>query len=166
MQTPYRKKETYVKPKADPHITPEKFAALSAKLQRMTAVDRPRLSEEVKRLAAMGDFSENAGYQLAKGRLRGLNQRILDAEDLLKRAEIIVPNQDNGQVGLGHSVTVEVNGKLKTYKILGSAETDPLSGIISHISPLGAALLGHKVGDMIAVALNDRTIAYKIVKID
>ncbi len=166
MQTPYRKKETYIKPKADPHITPEKFATLSAKLKRMTEIDRPRLSEEVKRLAAMGDFSENAGYQLAKGRLRGLNQRILDAEDLLKRAEIIVPNQDNGQVGLGHSVTVEVNGKLKTYKILGSAETDPLSGIISRSSPLGVALLGHKVGDIIPVALSDRTVEYRIVKID
>lgn len=166
MQTPYRKKETYIKPKADPHITPEKFAALSAKLRRMLEIDRPRLSEEVKRLAAMGDFSENAGYQLAKGRLRGLNQRILDAEDLIKRAEIITPNQNNDQVGLGHSVTIEVNGKLKTYKILGSAETDPVSGIISHSSPLGAALLGHRVGDTIAVYLNDRTVEYRIVKID
>ncbi len=165
MQTPYRKKETYIQPKADPHITPEKFAALSAKLKRMTEIDRPRLSQEVKHLASMGDFSENAGYQLAKGRLRGLNQRILDAEDLLKRAEIITPRQNNDLVGLGHSVTVEINGKIKTYKILGSTETDPLSGIISQSSPLGAALLGHKIGDIVSVALNDRTVEYKIINI-
>lgn len=166
MQTPYRKKETYVRPKADPNITPEKFTALSAKLKRMKEIDRPRLSEEVKRLALMGDFSENAGYQLAKSRLRGLNQRILDAEDLWKRAEIIAPDTDKSKVGLGHEVTVEVNGKLKTYRILGSAETDPESGIISHSSPLGAALLGHKVGETVAVARDDRVIEYKIIAIE
>jgi len=166
MQTPYRKKENYVRPKADPNITPEKFAALSAKLQRLKEIDRPRLSAEVKRLALMGDFSENAGYQLAKSRLRGLNQRILDTEDLLKRAEIIVPGADKNSVGLGHIVTVEVNGKIKTYQILGSVETDPLSGIISHSSPLGAALLGHKVGEIISLTLTGGAVKYRIIKID
>ena len=166
MQTPYRKKETYVRPKADPNITPEKFTALNAKLKRRKEIDRPRLSEEVKRLALMGDFSENAGYQLAKSRLRGLNQRILDAEDLLKRAEIIAPNPDKSRVGIGHSVTVEVNGQPRTYKILGSTETDPGSGIISHNSPLGAALLGHKAGETATVARDDRLIEYKIIAIE
>lgn len=166
MQTPYRKKETYIQPKADPNITPEKFAALTAKLKRMKDVDRPRLSEEVKHLASMGDFSENAGYQLAKGRLRGLNQRISEAEDLLKRAEVIEASPDKDHVGLGHSVTVEINGKIKIYKILGSTETDPLGGIISHNSPLGAALLGHRVGDIVSVILGDRTAEYKIIKIE
>ncbi|MCX6794859.1 MAG: GreA/GreB family elongation factor [Candidatus Falkowbacteria bacterium] len=166
MQTPYRKKETYIRPKADPNITPEKFAALGVKLKRMKEIDRPRLSEETKRLAAMGDFSENAGYQLAKSRLRGLNQRILDSEDLLKRAEIIAPNPDKNSIGLGHSVTVEVNGRIKTYQILGSTETNPMSGVISYSSPLGAALLGHKVGDIVSVALSDRVARYKIIAID
>ena len=166
MQTPYRKKETYVRPKIDPNITPEKFASLSAKLKRMKEIDRPRLSEEVKRLALMGDFSENAGYQLAKGRLRGLNQRILDTEDLLKRAEIIAPNPNKNSIGLGHSVTVEVNGQIKTYQILGSTETNPLKGVISYSSPLGTALIGHKVGDIVVVTLSDRVVQYKIIKIE
>lgn len=166
MQTPYRKKETYIRPKADPNITPEKFSILSAKLKRMKEIDRPRLSEETKRLALMGDFSENAGYQLAKSRLRGLNQRILDTEDLLKRAEIIAPSSDKSSVGLGHSVTVEVDGKIKIYKILGGTETDPTSGVISHSSPLGAALLGHKIGDIVSLALAERTVNYKIIKIE
>jgi len=166
MQTPYRKKETYVRPKADPKITPEKFAALTAKLKRMIEIDRPRLSREVKHLASMGDFSENAGYQLAKGRLRGLNQRILDAEDLLKRAEIIESNPDKSSVGLGHRVTVKVNGQEKTYQILGSAETNPGSGVISHSSPLGSALLGHKVGDLVGVDINGSSKEYEIIEID
>lgn len=166
MQTPYRKKETYVKPKVDPNITPEKFAALTEKLRRMKEVDHPRLSEEVKHLASMGDFSENAGYQLAKGRLRGLNQRIAEAEDLLKRAEVIMPDQDKSRVGLGHTVTVETNGKTKVYRILGSTETDPLAGIISHNSPLGAALLGHRPGETAQLEIDGRTIEYKIIKIE
>lgn len=165
MQTPYRKKETYIKPKSDPSITPEKFLSLSVKLKRLKESDRPRLSEEVKRLAAMGDFSENAGYQLAKGRLRGLNQRILDTEDLLKRAEIIAPSPDKSTVGLGHKVTVEISNKIKVYQILGSTESDPLSGVISQNSPLGSALLGHKVGDTISIVLNDRVALYKIIAI-
>ena len=166
MQTPYRKKETYVRPKADPSVTLQKFSALSAKLKRLKEIDRPRLSEEVKRLAAMGDFSENAGHQLAKSRLRGLNQRIIDTEDLLKRAEIITPNPDRSVVGLGHKVTVEINGKTKVYQILGSTESDPLSGVISHSSPLGAALIGHKIGDQVSVELEDRVALYKIIAIE
>ncbi len=166
MQTPHRKKETYIKPKADPNITPEKFALLTSKLKRMIEIDRPRLSEETKRLAAMGDFSENAGYQLAKSRLRGLNQRILETEDLLKHAEIIEINPDKSRVDLGHLITVEVNGQTKQYKILGGVETDPTSGIISHHSPLGAALFGHRVGDTVSLALSDRSVEYKIINIE
>lgn len=166
MQTPYRKKETYVRPKVDPIITAEKFLSLTARLKRMKEIDRPRLSEEVKHLASMGDFSENAGYQLAKSRLRGLNQRILEAENLLKQAEIVQSPADKNFVGIGHTVTVEVNGKIKIYKILGSTETDPLKGIISHSSPLGAALLNHKIGDVVPLVLNDRLTEYKIIGIE
>ena len=166
MQTPYRKKETYIKPKADPNITSEKFALLTSKLKRMIEVDRPRLSEETKRLAAMGDFSENAGYQLAKSRLRGLNQRILETEDLLKHAEIIEINPDKSRTGLGHIVTVEVNGQTKQYKILGGVETDPAQGVISRNSPLGAALFGRQIGDTVPVVLADRVVEYKIINIE
>ena len=66
---------------------------------------------------------------------------------------------------LGHTVTVEVNGKQKTYQILGSSETDPARGIISHNSPLGAALLGKRVGERVRVPLNNKTVAYTIVNI-
>jgi transcription elongation factor GreA len=166
MQTPYRKKETYVRPKVDPVITAEKFLALTTRLKQMKEIDRPRLSEEVKHLASMGDFSENAGYQLAKSRLRGLNQRILDAENLLKQAEIVESPADKSLIGIGHTVTVEVNGKIKIYKILGSTETDPLKGIISHGSPLGAALLNHKAGDIVTLTLNGQMTDYKIIKIE
>ncbi|MFA6995074.1 MAG: GreA/GreB family elongation factor [Patescibacteria group bacterium] len=166
MQTPIRKAETYRRPKPDPYITPEKFRELTLKLEKLKTVSRPRESQEVKRLALMGDFSENAGYQLAKGRLRGINQRILDIEEQLKFAEIINGDGNNDTVRLGHLVTVETAKKQKTYRLLGSAETNPDIGVISHNSPLGAALINRRVGDIIKVQLADRQIEYKIIKID
>lgn len=165
MQVPIRKKETYIKPKPDPYITEAKFLKLKNKLERLKGHIRPQAAEEVKRLAEMGDFSENVGYQVAKGRLRGLNQKILDIEDHLKNALIFRPNKNTQVVQLGHSVTIESSNKQKTYTILGSSETDPTTGVISHNSPIGAALLGHRVGDLVKIQLAAKEIEYKIIKI-
>ncbi|MFA4943018.1 MAG: GreA/GreB family elongation factor [Patescibacteria group bacterium] len=165
MQVPTRRADKLPRTKSDPHITAEKFRELQKKLERMIKINRPRESEEVKRLALMGDFSENAGYQLAKSRLRSLNYRILEIEDLLKRAEIIAPQENKNIVQLGNSVTVEVNGKTKDYRILGSNETNPTTGIISHNSPLGSALIGKKIGEVIDIQLADKIVKYKIIGI-
>lgn len=165
MQVPTRRADKLPRQKSDPHITPEKFQELSATLKKLIEIKRPREASEVKRLAEMGDFSENAGYQMAKGRLRGINRRIDEVSDLLKRAEIIIPN-NNGVVELGNLVTLERNGKEKKYRLLGSAETDPNKGIISHNSPLGNALLGKKIGDQVEVSLEERKIEYKIINIE
>ncbi len=165
MQVPHRKKETYVKPKPDPYLTELKFTELKNELERLIKVVRPRESTEVKRLAEMGDFSENAGYQFAKGRLRGINQRILDLEYQLKNAVIFQPNKNTQVLGLGHRVTVEINGQEKTYTILGGTETDPTAGVISHNSPIGSGLLGHRVGDSVKIKIGEREREYKIIKI-
>jgi len=165
MRVPIRKKETYVKPKPDPYLTEAKFQELKNKLEKLKNYTRPQAAQEVKRLAEMGDFSENVGYQVAKGRLRGLNQRILEIEDHLKNAIIFRPNKNTQVVGLGHTVTLEVNGKEKTYTILGSSETNPNAGIISHNSPIGSALLGHSAGEQIKIKLADKEKIFKIIKI-
>ena len=164
MQTPYRRKETYVKPKPDPFLTEAKFLELKNKLERMKA-SHPALASEVKRLAEMGDFSENVGYQVAKGRLRGLNQKILEIEDHLKNAIIFRPNKNTQVIQLGHQVTIESNGQQKIYTILGSSETDPTAGVISHNSPIGAALLGHQVGEVVTIKLTNKEKKFKIIKI-
>ena len=165
MQVPIRKKETYIKPKPDPYLTEAKFQELKNKLEKLKTHTRPQAAQEVKRLAEMGDFSENVGYQVAKGRLRGLNQKILEIEDHLKNAVIFHPNKNTQVIQLGHTVTLEVNGKEKTYTILGSAETNPTAGIISHNSPIGAALLGHGVGEEVKIKLTDKETSFKIIKI-
>ena len=125
---------------------------------------RPKLAEEVKRLAEMGDFSENAAYQMAKGRLRGINDRINELTEYLKHVVIITP-KNTGTVQLGSTVTVEINGKQKTYTILGSTETDPSTGVISHQSPVGAALMGRRVGDTVEIQLAGKRVECKIITI-
>lgn len=150
MRVPIRKPGKYTHQKADPYITQEKYSELQNNLERMKG-SRPRLASEVKRLAANGDFSENAEYQIAKGRLRGLNQRIIETEDHLKRAIIIQPSEIFDTVQLGSRVTVESNGKEKTYLILGSSEVNLDKNIISYNSPIGSALIGKRVGDEIII---------------
>jgi transcription elongation factor GreA len=146
-------------------MTQEKFFELKRNLERMKKI-RPGLSEEVKRLALMGDFSENAAYQIAKGRLRGLNQKMLETEDLIKRAVIIERSGIADKVGLGSIVTIETAGQEKKYQILGSTETDPARGIISRNSPIGSKLLGRKPGEEIKLLLGSKEVVYKIIKIE
>ena len=149
MRTPQRKPGKYTGFKPDPHITLYKHKGLCDELERLKNIKQPKAIKEVKRLALDGDFSENHAYSMAKGRLRGMNQRILDIEDHLKRAIIIEPNSNTEEVGLGSQVEVKINNKIKVYQILGSSETDPKRGIISHNSPIGKALMNRKINEEI-----------------
>jgi transcription elongation factor GreA len=165
MQVPIRKPDRYTHQKSDPRLTPAKLVEFQEKLKRLK-LQRPRLAEEVKRLSETGDFSENAGYQTAKARLRGMNQRILELEEQIAHAEIITPADDVSCVQLGHRVTVEINGTQATYQILGSSETDPGRGIISHNSPIGSALIGHRVNDVVTFRSAAKTIECRVVRIE
>lgn len=165
MQIPIRKSGRYTHQKPDPLLTPSKLAEIEEKLRQLKK-NRPRLAEEVKHLSEGGDFSENAGYAMAKGRLRGMNQRILELEEQIKNAKIITPAKNASQVQLGHRVTIEIAGKLVTYRILGSTETNPNQGVISHHSPIGSALIGHRVGDSVTFRNSTKIIECRVVKIE
>ncbi|MFA5128294.1 MAG: GreA/GreB family elongation factor [Patescibacteria group bacterium] len=166
MQIPYRKPGKYTHLVQDPHITEARAMEIEKKLERLKKVVRPKLSEEVSILAQGGDFSENAGYQSAKGKLRALNEKIMNYEGELRRALIIKPDKQTDTVQLGHTVTVSVGGKQKTYQILGSRETNPQKGIISHNSPLGEKLIGQSVGDIVQISAGGKEVEYKILKIE
>ncbi len=146
-------------------MTREKFEELGKKLLRMKK-DRPILASEVKRLGENGDFSENAEYQIAKGKLRSLNQKILDTGALLASASIIGPKKASNTVELGNTVFLESRGKSFSYKILGSLESDPRKGIISSSSPIGEALLGKRLGESFKIKISEKEIEYKIIKIE
>ncbi len=164
MQVPIRKPGKYTHSQTDLHLTRAKLDELKRKLERLKTVNRPRAMKEVAHLAEMGDFSENAAYQIAKGRLRGLNERIDQLEERVKKAIVIEPKGTN-KIQIGHSVTVEVNGTQSTYLILGSTESDPGRNVVSHASPLGSALIGKAVGDTVTVKLKEKEVEYSIVEI-
>lgn len=164
MRTPIRKAGKYTSLKPDPYLTPNKLNELNVKLEHLKQ-SLPQAMREVKRLGEMGDFSENAAYGIAKARLRGMNQRILELEEQLNKAQVIVPSRSSTIVELGNKVTIEINGQQKTYLILGSTETNPSEGVISHKSPIGMALIGHKVGDKITYISASKSVECRIVNI-
>ena len=173
MRVPYRKPGKYSQIKPDPFITEGKFVELKDKLDKLKNLSRPKAIEEVKRLAELGDFSENAEYQIAKGRLRWINDSIVKIENQLKNAEVITAQKQTDTIQLGHRVTIEninpapgQSRQKKTYQILGSSETNPREGIISHNSPLGSALVGRKAGKTVKIKIGDREAAYKIIRVE
>lgn len=145
-------------------MTQAKFEELTAKLEHLKKVTRFKWMEEVAILAEGGDFSENAGYQAAKAKLRSINDAIHYLEEHLKKA-IIISKNNSGRIDIGSTVTVEVNGKEKTFTILGSSEIDLSQNIISHNSPIGAALLGKGAGESVIILANDRKVIYKIIEV-
>lgn len=164
MRAPIRKGPTRPQVKVDPYLTEAKFRSLSMKLEEMKK-SHPALAAEVKRLAEMGDFSENAGYQLAKGRLRGLNQRIIDLDKQLKEVEIIQADPRILVVQIGSRVSLLKAGKMLNYVILGSNESDPTHGKISYLSPLGAALMGRRAGERFSLKLGLKEQEYEIIEV-
>lgn len=165
MRLANRKPGKYTFKKIDPRITQEKFDELTDKLHHMKTVSRPRLARDVKEYAANGDFSENAEYQIAKGRLRGLNRGIDEIGEQLSKAEIIKPASDTSQIQIGHTITVLVKEKQVCFQILGSAEANPKDGVISYQSPLGKALLGNKIGDKVEIEVGVGVVEYKVLDI-
>ena len=151
--------------KTDPMMTKEKFAELEKEVKHLKDI-QPKAAAEVSRLAELGDFSENAEYQLAKGRLRGINDAIFRLGNQLKHAVLIEAEKQTSTVRLGHKVTVAVGGREKIYQILGSAEADPRQGIISQNSPLGAALMGRSVAERFTIKLTGKEAEYKVIKIE
>lgn len=165
MQVPIRKPGKYTHQRPDPHITVAKLEEFKQDLARLKASQQPA-AKEVMRLAEMGDFSENAAYQMAKGRLRGINQKITELEHYLNHAVVIAPADDAELIQLGHRVTVAIAGTEKTFLILGSEEADPDQGVISQHSPIGSALMGRRVGATVTIRLKDREVSCKILSVE
>ncbi|MBI2411231.1 MAG: GreA/GreB family elongation factor [Candidatus Kerfeldbacteria bacterium] len=164
MRLPNRKPGKYTFAKFDPVMTAEKFAALQKKLERIQA-QLPQAIKETQKYAENGDFSENAEYQIAKSRLRGLNRAIDELQKQIHHAQIIEPAASTATVQIGHTVTITADGRKHTFQILGSTETNPKAGVISYTSPLGSALMGHAVGEITRVQIGDRQVEYTILSI-
>lgn len=149
MQLPKRKPPKYSSIPTDLKMSQEKYDEMVRKRDGLQK-KQPAAAREVSRLAEMGDFSENVEYQLAKRRLRGILSGITKLTYQIDHAQVI-EKKDDGTVQIGSTVTFLSDKGMRTYTILGEAEADPTKGIISHESPIGAALIGCKIGDSIDV---------------
>jgi transcription elongation factor GreA len=147
------------------YISSEGLEKIKAELRELKTVRRRELAERIDAAKALGDLSENAEYHEAKDDLAFVEGRVQQLQDMLKNVSIIEGGTPGGNVRIGSSVGVEINGKQKTYTIVGSNEADPVTGFISNESPLGDAFLGHKVGDTVEVTAPAGVITYKIVSI-
>ena len=130
---------------------------MKEELEYRITVVRPQILEDVKFARSHGDLSENFEYHAAK-RERGKNEsRIRYLRNMIKTAKVIEVKSEEDKVGLFDTVTyiMEENGKEETVRIVTSLRRDPFKKIISKESPMGAALMGAKVGDRILVRVNE-----------
>lgn len=147
------------------YLTPEGVKRLHARLEQLKR-SLPAAIEEAARTGAFGDRSDNAEYKEAKGILRRTKGQILSIEDQLKRVVVISSGTNvAGKIQLGSTVKIAIDGDTRTFRILGSSETDPGHGRISHTSPLGAALLGHNAGDLVTVQTPAGVKKYQIIDV-
>jgi len=150
------------------YLTKEGAKKLQEELDYLVNVRRREVAQHIHDAKADGDVSENAGYDEAKNEQAFVEGRILTIQQILKKAIIVDQVEDTGTVQIGHKVTIQEVGfdEPESYVIVGSAETNPSEGRISHKSPLGSALMGRKVGDVVSVDTPGGTIEFKILSIE
>jgi transcription elongation factor GreA len=148
-------------------LTPEGYKKLEAELHLLTTVRRPEVAQAIHEAKMDGDVSENAGYEEAKRQQAFLEGRIMTIETMLKSAVLIESNGPSDTVILGSQVTVVEDGfEPETYTIVGSAEANPGDGRISNESPLGKALMGHKIGAAVAFETPGGMVEVEILRIE
>ena len=142
---------------------------LEDELHDLKVVRRKEVAEKIKEAREQGDLSENAEYDAAKDEQRDIEARIEELEAILKNAEVVVEDEaDTERINLGCKVLVydEEFDEEVEFKIVGATEANSLQGKISNESPLGKALIGAKVGDMVSVEAPAGMMEYKVLKIE
>jgi transcription elongation factor GreA len=150
------------------YITAEGAAKLKAELEQLTGPERDALARRLRDAIQMGDLSENADYHKAKEDQAFLEGRIQELE-YIQRNAIIVESTDGPKdtVAVGVHVTVqEEDFDPEVFHMVGAKEADPRTGKISHESPIGRALMDHRVGDTIEAETPGGKIKMKILKIE
>ena len=149
-------------------LTYQGLQKLEEELQNLKVVRRKEVAQKIKEAREQGDLSENAEYDAAKAEQRDIEARIEDIEKILKNAEVVVEEEvELDKISIGCKVKildVEENEELE-YKIVGSTEANSLKGKISNESPVGKALLGAKIGDVVKVETQVGELEYKVLEI-
>ena len=149
-------------------LTKEGYEEIVAEHEELVAVRRAEVAEKLKEAIAQGDLSENADYDAAKNEQAELEERIHKLETMMRKAKIVQEEDVKGDV-----VNVGLKVKVKDldmdfeeeFSIVGATESDPFNGKISNESSVGRALIGHKVGDKVAIEVPDGVINYEVIEI-
>ena len=149
-------------------LTYEGLQKLESELHNLKVVKRKEVAQKIKEAREQGDLSENAEYDAAKDEQRDIEARIDEIEKILKNAEVVVEEEvDLGKISVGCRVKIldmEYDEELD-YKIVGSTEANSLKGKLSNKSPVGKALLGAKVGEVVTVETQAGDLNYKVLEI-
>ena len=149
-------------------LTYEGLQKLESELHNLKVVKRKEVAQKIKEAREQGDLSENAEYDAAKDEQRDIEARIDEIEKILKNAEVVVEEEvDLDEISVGCRVKIldmEYDEELD-YKIVGSTEANSLKGKISNEAPVGKALLGAKVGEVVTVETQAGDLNYKVLEI-
>jgi transcription elongation factor GreA len=146
-------------------VSAEGLERLQAELDGLLA-ERPGVIKRIATAREHGDLKENAEYHAAREEQGFLEGRIKALEAKLKVAQVVAPTERGARVELGSHVTLDEDGDETNLQVVGSAEADSREGRISSNSPVGAALMGRRVGDEVAIVTPGGQISYKILAID
>lgn len=149
-------------------LTYEGLKRYEDELHNLKVVKRKEVAQKIKEAREQGDLSENAEYDAAKDEQRDIELRIEELEKLLKNAEVVVEDEiDLDKINIGCKVKVydmDEDEEME-FKIVGSTEANSLQNKISNESPVGHALIGRKVGDVVDVETQSGVIQYKVLEI-
>ncbi|MEX0616437.1 MAG: transcription elongation factor GreA [Candidatus Woykebacteria bacterium] len=134
------------------YLTSEGLKKLKDEYEELTKVKRKEITERISKAREFGDISENSEYDTARDEQSFIEGRILEIEEILKHAKKINEGVKHSLVEMGSHVKVEVDGHNDDFVIVSSVEANPIEGKISNESPVGKALLGAKIGDVVTVA--------------
>ncbi|MCI1856609.1 MAG: transcription elongation factor GreA [Sporolactobacillus sp.] len=150
------------------YMTAEGKAKLEQELEYLKTQKRKEVVERIKIARGFGDLSENSEYDAAKDEQAFVESRILQLEQMIRNSVIIKDDETTDVVKIGKSVTFKElpDGEEETYKIVGSAESDPFSGKISNDSPMARGLIGLSVGEEVTVNTPGGEIRVKILKVE
>ena len=149
-------------------LTYEGLKKLEDELQDLKVVQRREIAQKIKEAREQGDLSENAEYDAAKDEQRDIEARIEQIEKILKNAEVVLDEEiDLNRISIGCVVRVLdiEDDEEEEYKLVGSSEASSLQNKVSNESPIGRALLGAQVGDVVEVEAPAGIVQYKVLSI-
>ncbi len=152
-------------PDQSEYFSEEGLAKLKQELEDRKTKVRQEIAQRLEYAKSLGDLSENSEYQEAK-ETQMLNEgKIAELEDVLRRAVLVHKSEQIDMIEIGSQVVLEANGAEVSFSIVGANEANPAEQKISHESPIGAAILGHRKGDKVLVTTPKGEVAYKIISV-